>query len=153
MYALYNFFCVFLYCCCIVCIFIANEQNKIENDKCARSEFAKERERVENRSEFLKLRRQQQIERELNGYLEWICKAGQFTLTSALRHWYTLTRCSFPCTHILHMGKPTKSWCSVLTSFFLICVEEVILAEDDATGNFDGNWLSSLFFKGAIWNA
>uniref|UniRef100_A0A8C6TWL1 Voltage-dependent P/Q-type calcium channel subunit alpha-1A n=1 Tax=Neogobius melanostomus TaxID=47308 RepID=A0A8C6TWL1_9GOBI len=40
-------------------------------------EFAKERERVENRSEFLKLRRQQQIERELNGYLEWICKAGR----------------------------------------------------------------------------
>ncbi|KAK3509851.1 hypothetical protein QTP70_015373, partial [Hemibagrus guttatus] len=38
-------------------------------------EFAKERERVENRSEFLKLRRQQQIERELDGYLEWICKA------------------------------------------------------------------------------
>ncbi|KAF3846512.1 hypothetical protein F7725_003590 [Dissostichus mawsoni] len=33
-------------------------------------EFAKERERVENRSEFLKLRRQQQIERELNGYLD-----------------------------------------------------------------------------------
>ncbi|XP_037546484.1 voltage-dependent P/Q-type calcium channel subunit alpha-1A [Nematolebias whitei] len=55
-------------------------------------EFAKERERVENRSEFLKLRRQQQIERELNGYLEWICKA-----------------------------------------------EEVILAEEDATGNFDGS--------------
>uniref|UniRef100_A0A8C2J5F2 Voltage-dependent P/Q-type calcium channel subunit alpha-1A n=1 Tax=Cyprinus carpio TaxID=7962 RepID=A0A8C2J5F2_CYPCA len=41
-------------------------------------EFAKERERVENRSEFLKLKRQQQIERELNGYLEWICKAGMF---------------------------------------------------------------------------
>ena len=31
-------------------------------------EFAKERERVENRVEFLKLRRQQQLERELNGY-------------------------------------------------------------------------------------
>ena len=30
-------------------------------------EFAKERERVENRVEFLKLRRQQQLERELNG--------------------------------------------------------------------------------------
>lgn len=43
---------------------------------CVCSEFAKERERVENRREFLKLRRQQQIERELNGYLEWICKAG-----------------------------------------------------------------------------
>ncbi|XP_067662127.1 voltage-dependent calcium channel type A subunit alpha-1-like isoform X5 [Haliotis asinina] len=38
-------------------------------------EFAKERERVENRRAFFKLRRQQQIERELNGYLEWICKA------------------------------------------------------------------------------
>uniref|UniRef100_A0A8C3NIJ7 Voltage-dependent N-type calcium channel subunit alpha n=1 Tax=Geospiza parvula TaxID=87175 RepID=A0A8C3NIJ7_GEOPR len=38
-------------------------------------EFAKERERVENRRAFLKLRRQQQIERELNGYLEWIFKA------------------------------------------------------------------------------
>lgn len=41
------------------------------------SEFAKERERVENRQEFLKLRRQQQLERELNGYVEWICKAGR----------------------------------------------------------------------------
>ena len=40
-------------------------------------EFAKERERVENRQAFLKLRRQQQLERELNGYVDWICKAGQ----------------------------------------------------------------------------
>ena len=39
-------------------------------------EFAKERERVENRVEFLRLRRQQQLEREINGYVEWICKAG-----------------------------------------------------------------------------
>ncbi|XP_052403727.1 voltage-dependent P/Q-type calcium channel subunit alpha-1A isoform X7 [Carassius gibelio] len=43
-------------------------------------EFAKERERVENRREFLKLKRQQQIERELNGYLEWICKAEEVIL-------------------------------------------------------------------------
>lgn len=43
---------------------------------CSIREFAKERERVEKRQEFLKLRRQQQIERELTGYLEWICKAG-----------------------------------------------------------------------------
>ncbi|CDW52786.1 voltage dependent calcium channel type A subunit [Trichuris trichiura] len=42
--------------------------------------FAKERERVENRREFLKLRRQQKIERELNGYLEWICKAEEVIL-------------------------------------------------------------------------
>lgn len=41
-------------------------------------EFAKERERVENRQAFLKIRRQQQLERELDGYVEWICKAGQF---------------------------------------------------------------------------
>uniref|UniRef100_A0A336JZB9 Voltage-dependent calcium channel type A subunit alpha-1 n=1 Tax=Culicoides sonorensis TaxID=179676 RepID=A0A336JZB9_CULSO len=40
-------------------------------------EFAKEREKVENRQEFLKLRRQQQLEKELNGYVEWICKAGK----------------------------------------------------------------------------
>ncbi|PWA18368.1 hypothetical protein CCH79_00009983, partial [Gambusia affinis] len=46
-------------------------------------EFAKERERVEKRQEFLKLRRQQQIERELTGYLEWICKAGWLLTTSA----------------------------------------------------------------------
>ena len=41
-------------------------------------EFAKERERVENRQAFLKLRRQQQLERELNGYVDWICKAGRY---------------------------------------------------------------------------
>lgn len=44
------------------------------------SEFAKEREKVENRQEFLKLRRQQQLEKELNGYVEWICKAGTVSL-------------------------------------------------------------------------
>uniref|UniRef100_A0AC35TNP8 EF-hand domain-containing protein n=1 Tax=Rhabditophanes sp. KR3021 TaxID=114890 RepID=A0AC35TNP8_9BILA len=43
-------------------------------------EFAKERERVENRREFLKLRRQQQIDRELNGYLEWILTAEEVIL-------------------------------------------------------------------------
>lgn len=40
------------------------------------SEFAKEREKVENRQEFLKLRQAQQVERELDGYVEWVCKAG-----------------------------------------------------------------------------
>uniref|UniRef100_A0A8C2SJH2 Voltage-dependent P/Q-type calcium channel subunit alpha n=1 Tax=Capra hircus TaxID=9925 RepID=A0A8C2SJH2_CAPHI len=48
-------------------------------------EFAKERERVENRRAFLKLRRQQQIERELNGYMEWISKAGEALSSRALR--------------------------------------------------------------------
>lgn len=44
---------------------------------CYCREFAKERERVENRRAFMKLRRQQQIERELNGYRAWIDKAGK----------------------------------------------------------------------------
>ena len=47
-------------------------------------EFAKERERVENRQAFLKLRRQQQLERELNGYVDWICKAGEHHVASYL---------------------------------------------------------------------
>jgi len=40
------------------------------------SEFAKERERVENRRAFLKLRKQQVVDRQAEAYLEWICKAG-----------------------------------------------------------------------------
>lgn len=44
-------------------------------------EFAKERERVENRRAFMKLRRQQQIERELNGYRAWIDRAGRSSFT------------------------------------------------------------------------
>ncbi|KAL7300820.1 hypothetical protein TKK_0006383 [Trichogramma kaykai] len=43
-------------------------------------EFAKEREKVENRQTFLKMRRHQQLERELNGYVEWICKAEEVIL-------------------------------------------------------------------------
>lgn len=45
------------------------------------SEFAKEREKVENRQEFLKLRRDQQIEMEFDGYVEWICKAEELILS------------------------------------------------------------------------
>lgn len=44
------------------------------------SEFAKERERVENRREFQKFRKQQQLERELTGYMDWICKAEEVIL-------------------------------------------------------------------------
>ncbi|CAH8442932.1 unnamed protein product [Schistosoma intercalatum] len=43
-------------------------------------EFAKERERVEKRRAFLKLRRQQQSDRELNGYLDWIQRAEEVIL-------------------------------------------------------------------------
>lgn len=40
------------------------------------SEFANERERVEKRNAYIKLRHQQQIEKDLKGYLDWITIAG-----------------------------------------------------------------------------
>ncbi|KAJ6647412.1 Voltage-dependent calcium channel type A subunit alpha-1, partial [Pseudolycoriella hygida] len=43
-------------------------------------EFAKEREKVENRQAFLKLRRDQQAEVEFGAYIEWICKAEELIL-------------------------------------------------------------------------
>ena len=46
------------------------------------SEFAKEREKVENRRTFLKVRRQNQMDNELHGYIDWICKAGKFWIES-----------------------------------------------------------------------
>lgn len=50
-------------------------------------EFAKEREKVENRQAFLRIRRQQQLERELDGYVEWICKAGECSSTTPPTHY------------------------------------------------------------------
>jgi hypothetical protein len=41
-----------------------------------KSEFAKEREKVESRAMFLKLRQQTQMDNELQDYIDWICKAG-----------------------------------------------------------------------------
>lgn len=40
-------------------------------------EFAKEKDRVESRAGFLLLKEQQKLEREMNGYMNWICKAGK----------------------------------------------------------------------------
>ncbi|GAA6087064.1 calcium channel, voltage-dependent, N type, alpha 1B subunit, a isoform X1 [Tachysurus ichikawai] len=78
-------------------------------------EFAKERERVEKRQEFLKLRRQQQIERELTGYLEWICKAEEVMLAEEDKHaeekspldgaWYK-RKCNNP---VLKRSKKSKN--------------------------------------------
>jgi len=58
------------------------------------SEFAKEREKVENRQTFLKLRRHQQLEKELNGYVEWICKAGMYLQPSLSLVCMLRVRCS-----------------------------------------------------------
>lgn len=86
-------------------------------------EFAKERERVEKRQEFLKLRRQQQIERELTGYLEWICKAG-----------------------LKPMGSMEMQVSPDDELRFGICVaEEVMLAEEDR--NAEGRSLDGAWYK------
>ena len=37
-------------------------------------EFAKEKERVESRAGFMALKEQQKLEKELTGYVEWICR-------------------------------------------------------------------------------
>ena len=57
------------------------ERDSDLDDDVAGREFAKERERVENRNEFLKLRRHQQLERELNGYLTlWNFELSEISL-------------------------------------------------------------------------
>ncbi|VDL91854.1 unnamed protein product [Schistocephalus solidus] len=48
-------------------------------------EFAKEKERVEKRRAFLKLRRQQQTEKEFSGYMDWIQHAGKPNLKKAYK--------------------------------------------------------------------
>ena len=40
---------------------------------------------MENRRAFQKMRRQQQIDRQLHGYLDWICKAEE------VRNYYYIT--------------------------------------------------------------
>jgi voltage-dependent calcium channel N type alpha-1B len=44
---------------------------------CAKiREFCKEREKVQSRRTFLKLRKQTELENEIEAYIDWICKAG-----------------------------------------------------------------------------
>ncbi|CAL8348660.1 unnamed protein product, partial [Gadus morhua 'NCC'] len=79
-------------------------------------EFAKERERVENRRAFMKLRRQQQIERELNGYRAWIDRAEEVMLaeenknsgTSALDALTRLPECRTGGTYVLKRATTIK---------------------------------------------
>ncbi len=40
-------------------------------------EFAKEKDRVESRAVFLRIKEEQKLEREMNGYMNWICRAGK----------------------------------------------------------------------------
>lgn len=102
------------------------------------SEFAKEREKVENRQEFLKLRRQQQLEKELNGYVEWICKAGKNININE-----DISICKFA-------AKLINSDDRCIELLHLICfAEEVILAEERTTEEekmhiIEGNDINSL---------
>merc|ERR1719483_1795196 len=43
-------------------------------------EFAKEKERVESRAGFMALKEQQRLEKELTGYVDWICRAEDLVL-------------------------------------------------------------------------
>lgn len=43
-------------------------------------EFAKEKERVESRAGFMALKESQRLERELTGYVDWICRAEDLVL-------------------------------------------------------------------------
>ncbi len=43
-------------------------------------EFAKEREKVEGRAAFLKMRRAQQMEKEIDIYIDWISRAEEAIL-------------------------------------------------------------------------
>ena len=52
--------------------------NTIESVICR--EFAKEKERVESRAGFMALKEQQKLEKELTGYVEWICRAEDLVL-------------------------------------------------------------------------
>ncbi|CDI97593.2 voltage dependent calcium channel [Echinococcus multilocularis] len=94
-------------------------------------EFAKERERVEKRRAFLKLRRQQQTERELDGYIEWIHKAGRvvqkvekkltcLTLQSLYSWAYSSPRCSSRYSPSVHSSTSShlSTFLVVLASFF-----------------------------------
>jgi len=60
-------------CCELAPVYEASHQFHF----LSHSEFAKERERVENRRAFLKVRRTQKMERHLHGYIDWISKAGE----------------------------------------------------------------------------
>ena len=46
-------------------------------------EFAKEKERVESRAGFMALKEQQKLDKELTGYVEWICRAGEMLTNEA----------------------------------------------------------------------
>ena len=60
--------------CCIALIVVAYHHVPSNSLR----EFAKEKDRVESRAGFLLLKEEQKLEREMNGYMNWICKAGEY---------------------------------------------------------------------------
>eukprot|EP00794_Sanderia_malayensis_P016249 gene16249-17890_t len=79
-------------------------------------EFAKERERVENRREFLKVRQGQQIDRAFNDYMNWLTKAEEVIIEEEEREAQELKKRekekgiegNFGMTNILAKGMNTK---------------------------------------------
>ena len=50
-------------------------------------EFAKEKDRVESRAAFLLKKTKQRLDLEIDGYMNWICKAGK--QAHAVHEWQT----------------------------------------------------------------
>lgn len=71
---------------------------------------------MENRRAFMKLRRQQQIERELNGYRAWIDRAGAFLGTLRVR--------------LQKITAELQKYENVVSCFYFFA-EEVMLAEEN----------------------
>ena len=53
---------------------------------CARSEFSKEKEKAQSRGDFQRLRAQQQMEEDLQGYIDWITQAEEMAETEDLQN-------------------------------------------------------------------
>jgi hypothetical protein len=79
------------------------------------SEFAKEKDRVESRAGFLLLKEEQKLEKEMNGYMNWICKAGvTHSLPFSPPHPLPL---SYSSARIISIDEKGYRWAKVLSSF------------------------------------
>eukprot|EP00095_Tigriopus_kingsejongensis_P009066 maker-scaffold308_size214241-snap-gene-1.42 protein:Tk09066 transcript:maker-scaffold308_size214241-snap-gene-1.42-mRNA-1 annotation:"voltage-dependent p q-type calcium channel subunit alpha-1a-like" len=59
-----------LVCFCISCVVFLSQFR----------EFAKEKDRVESRAGFLRLKEKQRLDMEMDGYMNWICRAEDLIL-------------------------------------------------------------------------
>ena len=60
--------------------------SKLSLNKYAHSEFSKEKEKAQSRGDFQRLRAQQQMEEDLQGYIDWITQAEEMAETEDLQN-------------------------------------------------------------------